>query len=241
MTTQIERRTFATKVELRADEARGGHKIAGHSPVWNRLSQNLGGFVERIAPEAVDVSLVEGDIRGLLNHDPSLLLGRRNPHSTAAPTMRLTKDDIGLEFEIDLPDTTVGRDLVVSMERGDIDGSSFSFRAINDEWGFTDDDFPVRTVRAMKMYDVGPVVFPAYSDSEAGMRSEQRSFVFGGLAQQTGLDLNLILEAAEAGQLRDLMTATNQTEEVLRETRADSDAGWIAHARENLNGFAPGK
>lgn len=175
----MERRLVSSDFEVRAGET--GSVIVGHAPVWNRYSQNLGGFVEQVAPGAASRAIVEDDIRGLLNHDPSLILGRNK-----AGTMRLEEDDQGLRFEIDVPDTQYGRDLVTSAKRGDITGASFSFRVIDQEWGVTDSEFPLRTIKSMQMFDTGPVTFPAYLDSEAGLRSYvDRREALAGLASES--------------------------------------------------------
>lgn len=203
-----ERRTISTDLQIRADSDNGA-VIGGHSPVWNRFSQNLGGFVEQVAPGATAKTIAEADIRGLLNHDPSLLLGRNR-----SGTMRLTEDTIGLDFEIDVPDTTVGRDLVVSARRGDITGSSFSFRVVGDgqTWGFTPDDFPLRTLTEIKLYDTGPVTFPAYLDADAGLRSaDARALAFAGLVTERR-SIDEVLEAAAADQLGEIIR-TNDPDE----------------------------
>ena len=185
----MERRHIKGDFEVRAGDT--GDVIVGHAPVWNRYSQNLGGFVEQVAPGAGSRAIVEDDIRGLKNHDPSLLLGRNK-----SGTMRLFEDNVGLRFEIDVPDTTVGRDLVVSAKRGDITGASFSFRVIDQEWGVTDSDFPLRTIKSMQMFDTGPVTFPAYLDSESGLRSNPaaRREALAGLVNESR-SIDQILEA----------------------------------------------
>lgn len=203
-----ERRTIVTDLQIRS-EGDAGVVIGGHAPVWNRYSQNLGGFVEQVAPGATTKTIQEGDIRGLLNHDPNLLLGRNK-----ADTMRLTEDNIGLDFAIDVPDTTAGRDLVVSARRGDINGSSFSFNVVGNgvEWGFTADDFPLRTLTEIKLYDVGPVTFPAYLDSESGLRSTAaRAEAFAGLVTERR-SIDEVIEAADADQLGEIIRADDPDE-----------------------------
>lgn len=162
-----ERRYVTSSFEVRARTG-GGVTIVGHAPIWNRYSQNLGGFVEQVAPGATTKTIQEADIRGLFNHDPSAILGRNK-----SGTMRLAEDSVGLAYEIDVPDTSLGRDLALLMERGDLTQSSFSFRTLpdGDEWSLTPDGFPLRTLTEIALYDLGPVTFPAYLDSESGMRS----------------------------------------------------------------------
>ena len=84
--------------------------------------------------------------------------------------MRLSEDDKGLAVEIDLPDTTDGRDLAVSLERGDISGMSFGFRVTKDTWDETG-DMPMRTIQAVDLFEVSAVAFPAYDDTSLALRS----------------------------------------------------------------------
>jgi HK97 family phage prohead protease len=158
----MERRTLPQPVEARADD--NGRSIAGYGAVFN-VTTDLGWFRERIAPGAFRQSIADGDIRSLFNHDSALILGR-----TKSGTLRLNEDDTGLHYEVDLPDTQAGRDLIVSMDRGDIDGSSFMFIATRQEWDETDPDSPLRTILEAQLFEVGPVTFPAYEASEVHLR-----------------------------------------------------------------------
>jgi len=185
----FERRTTTQTVELRA---KGDVRTAvGHAAVFGRLSQNLGGFVETVAAGAFTKTMEEQDIRALFNHNEDHVLGRAQ-----SGTLRLVEDDEGLAYEIDLPDTSSGRDLAVSLERGDVTGSSFGFRVVEDEWGETEQGFPLRTLKQVSLRDVGPVTFPSYTDSRASLRS---------LAEARSLDLDTLVAASDAGDLRSIL------------------------------------
>lgn len=160
----MERRALTEPVEFRDADDAGGKRAVGYAAVFNRETEIGSWFREKIAPGAFANAVKDGDIRCLFNHDASQLLGRNK-----AGTLRLTEDDKGLRYECDLPDTQAGRDVSVSLERGDVDGSSFGFRAVREEWDETQDP-PLRTVLEAELYDVGPVTFPAYEDSEASVR-----------------------------------------------------------------------
>lgn len=193
--TIVERRYLATEFEVRAKPT-GGHVVDGYAAKFNRLSQNLGGFVEQIAPGAFAKTIQEADVRALFNHDPNIVLGRNK-----AGTLRMSEDGTGLYYEVDMPDTTVARDLVESMRRGDISQSSFGFATVSDEWGFTEQDFPLRTLGEVKLYDVSPVTYPAYLDTDSQVaRSALRH-----LAEVRSLDLDAVAAAATAGDLRSLI------------------------------------
>lgn len=161
------------EAELRVKRAENGSKtITGYAAKFGKLSQNLGGFVEKIHPKAFENCLKRCDVRGLRNHDPDKLLGR-----TKSGTMSLSVDDIGLRYDIAVPETVVGRDTVTDIERGDLDGSSFSFTTDTDgdEWDDATDP-PTRTLMNLRdLFDVGPVSYPAYLDTEAHVR-QCRSF-----------------------------------------------------------------
>ncbi len=192
MTPNFERRTLTQPVEFRSESGR--LMARGYAYVFNSLSQNLGGFVEQVAPGAGKKSLQEQDVRALFNHDPNLLLGRMG-----AGTLRMEEDNTGGAYEIDLPDTSTGRDVAALLERGDVVGSSFGFRVVGpdgQEWGETPDGFPLRTLREFSIRDVGPVTFPAYLGTEAGLRS---------LAEARSLDPAEVLAAAERDDLATLL------------------------------------
>lgn len=136
-------------------------KFSGYAIVFNKLSLNLGGFRERIAPEAIDRTLRENvDVRALLDHNPAQILGR-----LSADTLRLKPDQYGLRVEIDAPNTSYARDALESVGRRDISGMSFGFRVFDDEWE-DEDEMPIRTVTDMVVREVSIVTFPAYTDTD---------------------------------------------------------------------------
>lgn len=167
---EIERRSFRVE-ELRAvvagDES---PKISGYAAVFNKLSEDLGGFQEKIAPGAFAKSLLKADVRALWNHDPNYPLGR-----SKAGTLTLAEDQTGLQFAIDPPDTQYARDLITSMKRGDVDQMSFGFRTIKDQWEENGNKV-TRTLLEVDLYDVSPVTYPAYPQTSAQVRSAFESF-----------------------------------------------------------------
>lgn len=196
MTKMTERRTLdldECRVSRRDD---GGATIVGHAAVFNKLSENLGGFREQIAPGAFD-GVLEDDVRALINHDPNHILGR-----TAAGTLRLSVDKTGLRYEIDPPDRSDARDLLISMERGDVNQSSFAFTVEEDEWDEDDEGRVVRTIlKFRRLYDVSPVTYPAYPDADVGLRSMQE-WQESRKQKPAGSALDLLkrkLDLAEAG------------------------------------------
>lgn len=164
-----ERRMVAepVRIETRNDSQQ---VIIGYASVFYDGSESTqfqlwGDVFERIMPGTFDRALSDkDDARGLFNHDPSILLGR-----TASGTMRLSVDSKGLRYEIDLPDTTAGRDVAESIRRGDLTGSSFAFRVTDEDWR-KENGQHIREVRGVQLFDAGPVTYPAYPATTTGLR-----------------------------------------------------------------------
>jgi len=160
----MERRYFA--IELRAEGDTAAPKLTGYAAVFDQLSVILYGmFRERIARGAFASSLGD-DIRALWNHDTNMPLGR-----TKSGTLKLDEDAHGLRVEIDPPTTQAGRDAVESIRRGDVDQMSFGFDVLGDEWDQDGDGQLIRTLTKIKLYEVSPVVFPAYPQTTVSART----------------------------------------------------------------------
>jgi len=164
----LERRFFALEgltIERRdAEPAR----IRGHAAVFGQLSEDLGGFREQIAPGAFADAIAGDDVRALFNHDPNFILGRNR-----AKTLRMKEDTRGLAIEIDAPDTQTIRDLVLApIERGDVTQMSFGFsvRPNGQDWAKDDEGRVIRTLKSLRLFDVSPVVFPAYPQTDVAVR-----------------------------------------------------------------------
>ena len=145
-------------------KAEGGKKVGGYASVFNSEADIGGYWREVIAPGAFSET-IKGDVRALLDHDHGRVIGR-----TTSGTLRLSEDEKGLAVEIDLPDTSDGRDAAVLIERGDISGMSFGFVVTHDEWDETG-DIPLRTIHKVNLHEVSIVAWPAYQDTSIGMRS----------------------------------------------------------------------
>lgn len=155
-------------IEVRETED-GKKTITGYAVKWEKKSETMGywyRFKEQFKKGAFKSSLETDDQRALWSHDTSKVLGR-----TKNGTLRLEENDIGLRFEIDLPDTTLGEDAYKTIKRGDIDGVSFGFRKLVEEWDETDPDNIIRSITSAQLIEISPVAFPAYLDSEVSARS----------------------------------------------------------------------
>ncbi|KAA0965832.1 HK97 family phage prohead protease [Sporosarcina sp. ANT_H38] len=138
-------------------------KISGYAAVFNSKMTICDWYTEEIEVGAFAKAISESDVRALFNHNWDKVLGR-----TKSGTLQLTEDDRGLKFEIELPDTSTARDLVASMERGDINQCSFGFYPTVETWNY--DVEPVhRTLNEVELYEISVVSIPAYDDTEASL------------------------------------------------------------------------
>ena len=141
-----------------------GRTLAGYVATFGTPAA-IGGFTERIAPGAFAATLASGrDVLALADHDLKAVLGR-----TKSGSLTLQEDAKGLRFELLLPDTRAGNDLVALAQRGDLGGMSFGFVATDEAW-FDD----VRELRAVELHEVSVVqAWPAYQSTEVAMRSRK--------------------------------------------------------------------
>ena len=166
---QQEKRMLPMK-ELRISESESGAVIEGHAAVFDSWSETLGGifpFKEKVSRGAFIESVKKDDIRALFNHDPNYVLGRN-----LAGTLELEEDEIGLRVKITPPDTSWARDITTSIRRGDISQMSIGFIVEKDEWS-TENGMDTRDLKKVRLFDVSPVTFPAYSATDVGVRAMQ--------------------------------------------------------------------
>ena len=180
-------RTFDVQgLELRMEGDK--MQVAGYGAVFNSESNDLGGFVEYISPNAFDGRL-EDDVRFLVNHD-GLPLAR-----TTNGTLRLSVDDKGLRYEADLANTSLSRDLVELLKDGTVSQSSFAFTVEDDSWE-SRDGVNVRTInKVSRLYDVSSVTYPAYN--EAGSYALRSMEQWQEEEQKKKLDESLEIEKKE--------------------------------------------
>ena len=144
-------------------------KIVGYAAVFDSESRDLGNFTEVIKPGAFNRALSEKqDVRAFVDHDASKILGR-----TKAGTLDLSTDSVGLRVEITPPDTTVGRDTVESVRRGDLDSMSFGFVVRDDNWREVEGR-ALREIRDLDLHEVSLVSFPAYEETSVAVRRLDR-------------------------------------------------------------------
>jgi hypothetical protein len=183
-------------LELRAGANEKESHLVGHGAVYDRWSVDLGGFKELFEQGTFSESIKRDDIRSLKNHDPNYILGR-----SRAGTLTLEEDAKGVKFDVTLPDTTYAQDLRVSVERRDITGCSiiFSVDPKNERWFVDGEEVEFldalmamwdekkhkveRRISKANMYDIGPVTFPAYPQTDVKARAAE---------MVTGLDFSAL-------------------------------------------------
>jgi HK97 family phage prohead protease len=163
-----EKRSLVLPVEHRAN-ADGKMTVAGYAAVFGEVADIGGWFKEVVARGAFTNTLKTADVRAYFDHDTGRVLGR-----LSAGTLRCVEDDKGLRVEIDLPDTSDGRDVKALVERGDVSGMSFRFEAVRQEWDETVDP-PTRTLLEVKLGEVSIVSEPAYDGTSVALRSRDEA------------------------------------------------------------------
>lgn len=168
--SDAERRFTSVPVEIRA-AAQDKLTIGGYAAKFERMSQNLGGFVEVIRSGFFNKSRGDGwpGVLARHNHDDNMLLG-----TTGAGTLRLAVDEVGLDYAVDLPQTRM--DVYELVQRQDVRQSSFAFIAFEDDWSTSDQGFPLRSLISGRLIDVASVNTPAYEDTSTGLRSLAKKF-----------------------------------------------------------------
>ena len=193
----VERRYLPA--EMRADE---DGTIEGYAAVFDKWSEDLGWFIERIRQGAFKKTIKESDVRALFNHDPNYVLGRNK-----AGTLDLKEDDHGLHMRITPPEAGWAADLQESIKRGDIDQGSFGFKTIKDEWDHNAEPAE-RELIELALFDVSVVTYPAYPQTSVSARTLGEMFI--ARVEEAGQfgDVDLMLD-----QLNELLTRSGPGQE----------------------------
>lgn len=198
MIPTLEHRSLVDEIEFRS-EAGGRIVAAGVAMKYGAKSKPIphkahGAFREEFRSGAFTKTVQETDVESHLEHLGPYLARVSNG------TLRLVDGRSELGYEIDLPDTTAGRDAATLLERKDVRGSSIGFRSLpgRDTWTVGDDGMALRTVTEARLFRVDLTTSPAYTDSTADVALRS-------LAAHLDLELELVLEAAGAGELRSLI------------------------------------
>lgn len=174
MSKEIDRRYIDAlmRVEKRtsdkSDESTEFGVIEGYAAKYNEETEINGWFKEVIRPGFFD-DVLNDDVRCLINHNPQYILARS---VNGKGTLQLEVDNVGLKYKYTTPDITYAKDLQKSIERGDISQSSFSFIPKEVVWHERKGDMELRElIKCERLFDVSPVTFPAYNNTEVAKRS----------------------------------------------------------------------
>lgn len=158
----VEQRAYDGEIKAAAES----RTVEGYASVFNSMSEDLG-FREVILPGAFS-DVLDNDVRALYNHDSNYLLAR-----TTSGTLELKEDDKGLYYRFEMPNTSYGNDMLELFRRGDLTQSSFGFTVEKDNWRMEDGQQVRYIERVGSLFDVSPVVFPAYNQASSGLRSAE--------------------------------------------------------------------
>lgn len=176
MASEQTRESYVADVEVREGQSGEPSWLGGYAAVFNQetIIDGPGGtrWRERISPKAFEDAMKRDDVIAAVNHDHKMVLGRNK-----RGTLQLSADAHGLRYDVKLPNTTLARDTVESVRRGDYPGSSFKFVVkpsdihVVKEPGHRSNDLPLIVIDRVTLIDVGPVTFPAYEGTSVSARS----------------------------------------------------------------------
>jgi HK97 family phage prohead protease len=167
---KVERRYLSMNVESREAEEGDGRTVEGYAAVFE-TDADLGSFTERIEPGAFDAALADPklDVAALFNHDQNQILARNR---AGEGSLKLWTDERGLKYRFQLGDQSYAQDLAINLRMGLVNQSSFAFSIKEDEWS-TRDGRDHRVIKSVMLHDISPVVFPAYGEATASIRSQE--------------------------------------------------------------------
>ena len=161
--------TRSVPVEFITRDDGGDLSIEGYFAVFNSNYDLAPDMSESIAPHAFAETL-SGDIRALINHDTTLVLGR-----TKAGTLQLREDERGLWGRVAInPNDGDALNLYERVKRGDVDQCSIGFDIVEEKTDFLDDGSIHWTIEKVNLWEVSCCTFPAYRETSISARAEQR-------------------------------------------------------------------
>lgn len=166
MSKEKEKRSINSDLSIEAES----RLVSGYAALFNSESQDLGGFIEVIEPNAFEGVVERSDIFCLLNHNDDRGILARSKQGEGSLLLEI--DEVGLKYMFEAPKTALGDELLEYLTRGDITGSSFAFSVENDEWEEMEDGRYKRSIKAFRqLFDVSPVWNPAYLSTSVAKRS----------------------------------------------------------------------
>lgn len=175
MAKELERRNY--QFEVRAEEGEDGVKILTGRPIVYNSPTDIGGwFQEEIMRGALDETDLT-DVRFLVNHNTDMIPLARSRRNNGNSTMQMTVDSEGLflnKVSLDVENNADARALYSAVERGDLDGMSFCFSVEEEEWDYSNEDYPIRRIMKIgSVVEVSAVTWPAYESTFIDSRSKE--------------------------------------------------------------------
>lgn len=196
-----ERRYIALDaVEMRAEDS-GKLLFSGHAAVFGVrtwIGPKKWGFWEDIRAGAFSKTIGEADVRMLKNHDANFELARSTIPWGSTGALRLSEDATGLVDEAEWIPTTYAQDLAISVRAGVLNQQSFGFLPVTEEWTTDEAGEDVRTLIEVELFDVSPVTFPAYTETDASIRAAQMGLLLEA-AELPDTDTSLLVRALRTG------------------------------------------
>ena len=161
-------RSIASNFKTREDGEE--KRIEGYFAVFNSVYEITPDMTESVAAGAFSKTL-DGDVRALIDHETMYVLGRNQ-----AGTLELREDDKGLWGSILInPNDQDAMNLYSRVERGDVNQCSFGFEILSEETDFRDDGTVHFTITEVRLHEVSVCTFPAYAETSAQARKEDRA------------------------------------------------------------------
>lgn len=231
----IERRSVdLANIEVRDGDADGPLQFRGYAAVFDAETSIGGWFTERIASGAFTKTIKDGaDVRLLFNHEPDTVMAR-----TTTGTLRLSEDDHGLLVEADLnPDDFDVARIAQKMRDGNVSQMSFAFAPVKEEWDEGTDP-ATRTLKEVKLFDVSPVTYPAYPQTEAALRD-----ALSAAAQRAALSGIKLPGLTEAGDVdpEEVRAEIAKLEALLRDATDEPEVEPDSHSTHSLTADAAGR
>ena len=168
----MQRQVRSAPTQFQTREDGDNHSIEGYFAVFNSNYEIAPGMSESVAPGAFSRT-ISGDIRALINHDTTLVLGR-----TKANTLELREDSHGLWGKIDInPNDVDAVNLYERVKRGDVDQCSFGFDIRSEDTDINEDGSIHWTIKDVDLYEVSCCTFPAYEQTNISARAEERDSI----------------------------------------------------------------
>lgn len=192
-TINVGKQTRTINTEFSTREEGGDLIIEGYFAVFNSNYDIDEGMSESIAPGAFTEAL-SGDVRALVNHDTTLVLGR-----TKSNTLELKEDSHGLYGRVRInPKDSSALDLYERVKRGDVDGCSIGFDIAEEKTDFLDNgDIHLTIEKVMPLYEVSCCTFPAYQETNISARAKEKEALMKREAEKWKAEMREKLKGAK--------------------------------------------